>query len=143
LAVESEQFKVVLGDRVPPPPPKKKPPNPRPPREKRLKRGELPPRPIIWAPMPVNPLLAQQHLEEQQSALDFGVKNLSHQNRGVLTQIGVLPVVIEEVIYFPRLDLRLFSVVEAAINQFNMGNYFLALENFQVAKSTWEKEHGF
>ncbi|KAL4481373.1 hypothetical protein ABPG72_010526 [Tetrahymena utriculariae] len=135
---KKKDLRVVIGQPVPKPPPEKGKPKPKPPKKKQLKKGEKPPRKIIWAGMPPPPPsrtadLLQKHYEK----LEYGEQLLSDLNKGVLSDIDVIPVVIDEIIYPPELPPKIRTLIEAAINSHNQQNYLFALQNFDKAREEW------
>lgn len=68
-----------------------------------MKRGEKPPKKIIFAGYPPPPpLLTYNYLEKLNNELTFGEKNLTEIERGNMSDIDVIPVIIEEIIYPPE-----------------------------------------
>lgn len=62
---------------------------------------------------------------------------MSNVERGTLSDIQVIPVIIPEIIYPPNPPRSVCTYIEAAINAHNEGNFVFALTNYQNAKKEW------
>ncbi|KRW99650.1 hypothetical protein PPERSA_03451 [Pseudocohnilembus persalinus] len=136
--------RVVIGDKLPlPPEDKTKAQKPKPPKKKQLKKGEKPPRKIIFGGFPgEDPGLQYDHLKNMHDDMVYGEKQLGDINRGTMSKIDVLPVIIDEILYPPECLDKIRYLVEAAINSYNQSNFIFALKNFEEAKNKWQDELG-
>ena len=100
---KKKDLRVVIGQPVPKPPPDKVKAKAKPPKAKQLKKGEKPPRKIIWEGMPPPPPeRTADFLRKHYEKLEYGETLLSDMNKGVLSEIEVIPVIIDEIIYPPE-----------------------------------------
>lgn len=139
---ELAQEKVVIGDQLPDKPKEKNAQQKAkaPKAKNQLKRGEKPPKKIIFAGYPPPPSkMTYNYLEELNHELTFGDKNLTEVERGSMSDIDVIPVIVEEIIYPPEVPQEVVHLIESAISHYNQQNYLLSIEHFDKAKAQWQK----
>ena len=78
--------------------------------------------------MPPPPTLrTADYLQKATEKLDYGETILGDLSKGVMSDIPVIPTIIEEVIYPPKIPSSVRTLVEAAISSHNSQNYYFAI----------------
>jgi hypothetical protein len=76
---------------------------------------------------PPPPERTADFLRKHYEKLEYGETLLSDMSKGVLSEIEVIPVIIDEIIYPPEVPPKIRTLIEAAVSSHNQQNYLFAL----------------
>lgn len=63
--------------------------------------------------------MGYDYLENLNNELTYGEKLLGTVNRGTMSEIDVLPLLLQEILYPPKTPASLRHLIESAINSYN------------------------